>query len=546
MDQSSDDFNIRQDLLSFYYYVKDRYVKRSYRENRIPQVDLKRLSTILQVPKVLKNFEEETGCWSEFICDLAYHLKIVSYIRHKESSWYVDKITDNFIRLQPIAWKNYLQNLSGDKEKMILDVLMKNSVNEFYHKSSLGISPRFPTRGRDYCGSNDMDLFSIRVQLLKLLSSYEENKEIPFSDFVERVKREYPHLILKKGKHKQKYEYFYEYVTSKDLPYPKEKEIQETDSDAFERVEGRYLAFFLEDIPALMQFVRLKYDQKVVEDRLSPSPIHYIKSFTVLPKLKGVLTNQSEFHRVSVTITADFKIFLDAPLFPDRERELLEPYCKVHSYDKHVLTLELNRKKSVESLARETTIETPIDVIKKLTKNIPQNVMIEMQEWCNQADQLIVYEDFGLLELRDFPEIYKEKLLEQMKDNISEQIVPGLFLVRAPKNSYEYMKLKEWAPEKIEHSMKRLLLEWTPFRFIRETKVLEKVRLAEVPFFAIQSPHVGILKKLDKFLQEEGVKPTFFCKETNSVIFPETGRVKIRSFIKKISTEFECVGELST
>ena len=316
------DFNLRRDLVAFMEHAKVYEMKRSHRENRIAKTDLKRLAKLLQAPQALQEDEAEKGIWTERIASLALGMGLVSYDTKGDYAFYSSQektYADNYIKVNTEAYKEYLAGSSLEKELSILEALLKTTSNEFHYTGFFGSIARFSTSGSAINGTSKMNLLQIRRQLLAILATFEINTPIPFALFMQKVKRFNPDLILSKWSEKfPKYFYFYEDVYSRN-------QVQDADPDGYEKVEGRYLAYFLEEIPVLMQFISLEYDEekgKRVGGLLPPSS--FIKSFTLSKKCKAVLTKDLAYlNHVKITATPDFKIFIESTLYPEQALILL-------------------------------------------------------------------------------------------------------------------------------------------------------------------------------------------------------------------------------
>ena len=405
------DFNIRRDLVAFMEYSKVYDMKRSHRENTIAKPDLKRLAKLLKAPHELQENEAEEGNWTETISSLALAMGLVLYDTEGEYAFYSSQdrtYPDNYIKVNEDVYERYLAKNSMEKELCILAALLKNTPNEFHHASSLGSQVRFSTRGSAVNGASKMDLPQIRTRLLEILAKFDIDTPIPFISFVQKVKKSDPNLILSKWSQKlPKYYCFYAHKYQ-------EIEIADADPDAYEKVEGRYLAYFLEELPVLMQFISLEYDAETSKgsDGFLP-PCSFIKSFTLSKKCKALLIKDIAYlNHVKITATPDFRVFIESTLYPEQAMILLAPYTEEILRDTHMITLELNGVKTVKSLAANAALPSPEKALQKLKVDVPKNVAIDSATWMAKADKFLVYENIALLEVDLKSPALRKKIIE--------------------------------------------------------------------------------------------------------------------------------------
>lgn len=559
--------------MGFIDYVLKRDVKRSHRENRIPKSDLKRLVKVLQPPQILRETEPTEGYWAEWISDLARKLGLISYDTEGIYAGYSSVDTsfpDNYIGVNIPKVERYMRSSSSERERAILNVLISENKNEFHRASLLGSQDRFDYWGSGVNAASRMKLPAIRRRLLQILAGYEPGKVIPFEEFVQRIKTTEPDLIIaskaeldewKKQethfhgtrKSRNKYDSFLEYRLEEKEDglhqiWDSKKEINEKEADAFERVEGRYLAFFLEEIPVLMHFVRLHYSRN---DRymVSHPPTGIIQSFMVNENLRGILKGSSpDLDRVTVTVLPDFTLIVEAPLYPDREIAQLTPYTTPVSEDRHLTTLRIDRKKTVESLAADPSTPSLLTVLDELTDRIPQNVSHEVGEWTNLADRFVIYEEAGLLEFTDSRKKPSETIVGNLRKSVWSKASTRFTILRSPEEVFRELEELEQVPAKVRHpdnALRRELLRhapdgYRPSRRKRKRKeAIEQVRLAEMGFIAYRSENGRFLYALAKHLRDAGVTPVLLDSDSHILAVPDTARSDIRAALKKLHSAFE-------
>lgn len=573
IDLSPEDFNIRRDLMAFVHYAWERDIKRSHRENLIPKSDLKRLIKILQPPEILRDLEPTEGHWAEWISELARNLGLISYdIKGSYIGYHSTEpaFPDNYIAVNELMFKEYMELKPSDKERTILKALIHHNKNEFHFPSLLGTQGRFDGWGSGVNAASRMDLPSIRQRLLEMLADYEPGKIIPFEKFVQRIKTTEPDLIInskaeqayqkkiknrfaEKPKEHNKYECFLEHriKTNEDVFYRNRegrKEINEKDLDAFERVEGRYLAFFLEEIPVLMQFVRLQYHHSK-NDCMIPPPAGIIQSFTVHEKLRSIIQKRSSnFDRVTVTVLPDYTVIVEAPLYPDRELAQLDPFTKHVSTDKHVTTLRIDRKKTVDYLAANPSTPTLRIVLDEMVDKIPPNVAHEIDSWTNMADRFVIYEEVGLLEFTDSKNNPSESLENHLDKLIWEKASSRFAILHDPEDAFQMIEKLEQVPIKIKHSKNTLRQELLRHSSAgnrsgsgkgKRKKPLEKAKLIEIAFVAYRVENKKLLTALTKHLCDAGINPVLIDNSNCIITVPDAARSHIRASLKKLSDLFE-------
>lgn len=555
--------NICRDLITFITYISDRDVKRSHRDNLIPKADLKRLTKILDVPETRKDSELEEGSWAEWISFIALNMGLISYDIEGSYATYSSCTTsypENYIEINEQNCKKFFSLTPAEKEMSILKTLLEKNKNEFHYSSILGTIGRFSTTGSAINAASKMNLEHIRKELLEILSGYEIDKPIPFETFLQDVRKQHPHLILKKYD-KSKYYCFYENL------YPKKRtddehswnngdkqiEVNESDPDAFMRVEGRYLAYFLEQIPNVMQLVTLKFDQDYIQGQHDKHPMlpHFIKSFSVTKKLKAMVKKDlSYLNYVKTTVTPDFKIFIESTLYPDNELEALKPHTNVISRHQYMTTLELDRKKSIQSLANNPSAKNTLDVLKDLGVIIPKNVATDVSEWSTQADKFVVYNNVGLLEIdKESPDIRK-LFLKDFNHHIVDHENSEFVIVNNFEQLYQILEQTEMIPVKIRHNKNRIRTEKLKFasskpknHFAKQVKgnsiSIEKVALEESHFIALKSKNQDFIRKLSKAFQDKGIEPVHYDEKAGICFIPNTARSKLNPVIKILRKKFE-------
>jgi len=552
------DFSIRKDLLVFIDYVDSKGIKRSHRGNRIMKGDFKRLAKILTVPERLRDGEPEDGDWAHFICGLAYGLKLLTYdTEGVYAGWSSSEpsFPDNYIEINGAAVDRYMTLSSSDKEREILEVMLKEQSNEFYTPALLGRSlGRFDRRGSGVNIASKMNFTKIRRRLLEILAVSEPGQAIPFHELLQHIKKKEPNLILdskfkprieippsswSKDDPNQLYHCFYEGPKG---TYDR-IEIHESEVDSFKRVEGRYLAFFLEEIAHLMQFVQLEYDDDYECD-VRPGLPDYIKSFTVTRKLAPILQSGSDaLDTVKIRMTPDYKLFVEAELYPDKELGILEPFTRQESSGTHLTVLKLDRKKAVAELAENPDTPHVADILKGLDVTIPKNIAVELAEWSRSADKFVIYKNVGLLEFRNVNAKQQETVLDTLQNCLVGRGGDSFAIVTKPGNVYSKLRSMELLPNSVKHTNKRVHLATEAGSITKKAALaappLKKVILNESSFIALQTKDKKFAAQLKKGLQDLKVEPIITDTSLGYVIIPDSYRSKIHPLIRKLGKSFD-------
>ncbi len=575
-DFSPRDFNVRRDVLVFIEYVRKRGIKRSHRDNQIPQSDRKRLAKLLEVPELIREIEPEEGYWAEWICSLARRLKLITYDTEGIYVGYTsqsESYPDNYIKIDETAITKYLALSSAQKERHILDVLIHENANEFYEPSLLGTQGRFDTFGSAVGAASRMD----RRRLLAMLASYPAGSPVPFMEFFERVHREEPNLIIdhdpkppqpadKKSQRafrhnplpqtpRTVYECLYEHrnkivdgavLTDRGTS----KEISEKDPDAYFRAEGRYLAYFLEDIPVLMQFIQLEYQEVKNPLLLVPDPPNFIKNFTVTEKLGAVLDNRMpDADRVKVTISPDFTILIEALLYPDTILTRLAPYTVLKSSHHHTHILELSRDKTIETLTSTPAARPLADVLADVATlssgPIPRNVAADIAEWTGHAEKCVVFEDVALIEMRNLEPGLAATTIKGLGNLVTHTISPRFALATHAAKVFNHLEALELVPVSIHHADSVLRESLLPrvqkakrapgARAKHETASPEATWL-ESNMAAYTSNNRALLQAVATQLREANITPVLLDKTEDAglLVVPDTARAKVNSLIRKL------------
>lgn len=520
--------NLKYNLLLFLRYASCNEIKRSYRTNAIPSSDIKKLEKIFLFPESLASCHEEDDesasnfelqikshsnkaaeTYIEFIASLALKMGLVSYDTEGDyAGYYSCEVTfkDNYIVVNASAYQKYLKSSSAEKEYAILNSLMEDHHNEFHTPSLTGSSERFSKHGARVNAAAAMKLPQIRKNLLEILHTFAVDTPILFSSFVHKVQEVAPDLIVPRSKKSPKYQYFYESDPSSF--FSQNREIQESDEDSFMRVEGRYLAYFLENIPLLMEWVTLTYDPEFRTTNLTclpPLPT-FIQSFTISKKMDAMLSKDLAYlNYIKTTITPDLKIFIESHLSPDHELTALEPYTERVSSSKHVTILELSRKKTVQSLATQLDLPLPQELFEKMGIVLPKNVATEIDSWIAEADKFILYENVDLVEVD--PSL-KETILKQFSPHFVKSHHCSYLIAPSRVNIYAHLEKAALIPTMCQHAEDKIFIDKFKFatpptlpKELQASLKKEKLKISTTEFVAFTVKNPKFLDQLSAAFQ---------------------------------------------
>lgn len=446
--------DLRKDLHVFVDYVANRDVKRSTRGNNLPKVDARRLAKLITDPNAVEQVEANArGTWLGYIDWLALKLGFVNYDTKGRYLGYSSRepsYPDNYIEYQEKKYNRFMALSLQDQEQLILNTLIEHysySENELLQTGVQGCLNTFDSWG---CATRILPFLNFaksRRLLLDILKGCESNVWYSVISLVQYLKSEHPwFLIPEKPRYKHpsdkrdgRYGNFREGKRYSD-DY---KTISAKDSNAFEKVEGRYVERFLEGIPLTLGYLSVAYDRSE-DEKIYPS----------MNKLKGFKLNRNFLRFMhkdiifpKVTVQPNFEIHVESVFYPAGILAELTPLADVVSADT-VSILKLKKKKVAAQLARDESLNVT-DVLKDISgKNLPQNVLAELEEWAGHSQVFTLYDGFALLE--------GDKDLVLAKDFTVENITPSLRIVHSPEALFSKLEEQELVPLLVKHTEKSL------------------------------------------------------------------------------------------
>lgn len=483
--------NLRRDLYWFVSYVRESGLTRSVRENAVPKTAARRLARLLSwAPEAELVERQGRGVWSDYVSHVARDLGVVEFavegVYRGESSM-SESFPDNEVRFKAAAWQTYLRRTPREKERALLDSLIKSTPNEFFLEPSLVPGEAFAATGSAIGPASRIDLPKTRRSLLQLLAKLEPGVWYEMRGLVELVHSEARHLILdpatrqpdpesmqrlhqwewdsKYGGRGKKlptkpesrlediYTNFREFPAGKDRYSSAGRQITESTADAFLRVEGRYLEWFLREIPYVAGFIELA--ARSAKDRtgldVSP-PLGRLRGVRVTDKLLRVLGTDPELNRVGVTVLPNFEVLVDAPSYPEAVFEALLPYAALEREDGPVLRFRLDRRRVLEHVAGHPEAR-PEEVLARLSgRPVPENVEAELRSWCGHIERLTFFDDVGLVEVEAGA---RERVRAALGDDVVDDRGDGFLLIRKPGRGFNRLEEALEVPARIRHGERR-------------------------------------------------------------------------------------------
>ena len=451
----SNQYDLRHDLHAYVEYVQDRDVKRLHRSNELNRSDSKRLAKLMSNSSVIEEVEQNGYSeWINYIDILAYVFEFVKYDTEGIYVGYTSSepsFPDNYIDIDAEKYKKFIDLPLIEQEQKLLVLLVNHYLddkNEFYNTSALGRLSGFSTRGSATGIMPDLDFARARRFLLEVLQSCTPGVWYTTSSLIQYLKEYHPYFLIPK---KPKFQYKYEEKKGRygnfreGKRWDEEIEILESDADAFERVEGRFVERFLEGLPLILGYIEVAYSK--TEHKGYLPEINQLQAFRVNDKFLHVMSGK--IIEPKVTVQPNFEVHVESELYPVRIITELTKLADVVTKDKASI-LKLQKKKVLTQLS----IREDLDVIRLLeklsTQKLPQNVRIELDEWIGASEAFTLYEMAVLFEGdKDLPEIDQFTI---------ERISPAMRIVHSPGRLFTHLEQKELIPLHIKHRSSTLTL----------------------------------------------------------------------------------------
>ena len=450
----SNERELRRDIHVFVDYVQDREVKRSHRSNALGKADSKRMAKLMTDCEAVREVDQKGySVWVNLIDSLALNLGFVNYDTKGSYAGYSSSepsFPDNYIECRENTYQIFLEQSIQKREQVLLDRIVGmygGCSNEFFVPSRLGRLDAFDRSGCATGVTPSLDFANIRRFLLKLLSQCDPGVWYSTSGLISYLKSEHPYFLIPE---KPAYRYRWEEEKGRYCNFKEGKKsrwdsitIPKQAPDVFERVEGRYIERFLENIPLIFRYIEVAYTKEAYKG-LFPR-LGCLKAFRVTTRFVHFMENKVSAPKV--TVQPNFELHVESLFYPVTLLSQLFPLTEIVS-ENNIIILKLTRQKVVAHLVENEELDV-ITLLTELTgRELPENIETELQEWTDHTENFILYEGFGLLE--------GEKN-EQTSDSFTiEEITPNLRIVHSPKVLYERLEQAELVPFHIEHANSNL------------------------------------------------------------------------------------------
>ncbi|MBN2387048.1 MAG: hypothetical protein JXB85_08505 [Anaerolineales bacterium] len=451
-----------QDLFAYLDYVSERSVKRMTRTNAIPRADLQRLAKLLGIePPEKDDWRYMQQYWVDFIDGLALRLGLISYDLEGTYRGYNSSgpsFIENYISSNTANIDKFLALSPAAQEKQILDTLIQaktlrrhedSNNNEFFQSSVLGSLDSFHEWGAATGLMPTLKFPEIRRFLLDVLKDCPAGQWVSTESLIAWLKANHPFFLIPKnvpqtdkwGHPITRYGNFHE---SKEQWFHDRKPVPDNAPDGFERVEGRYVERFLENIPLTMRFVDVAYEPAPYS---GPLPSYgMLKAFRVNERFLHLMSGETGAPKI--TIQPNFEVVIESTFYPAATVRQVAPLGEQMSsatsgHGAYVGIFHLNKT----SVAAAQVKNPDLDVAALLTElsehDLPPNVQVELEEWAGHADQFILYEGVSLLEST-------EDVADADGFTI-EHVSPTLRLVRNGEQVFSTLEMLDHVPLRVQH-----------------------------------------------------------------------------------------------
>lgn len=479
------DFDLRHDLHNLVAYMRQHQVKRRTRDNNLPKNDVKRLAKRLSYPHIQDEYEADGfSPWLNFVDLHCLALGFLDYDLKGDYRGYSSvepSFPENYVTVREAVHDKFIQQTLIQQERILLDFLVApydHSRNEFFSLSPVGWLDSFSLFGSAVGILPHIDFAKARWFLLEQLGQLEPGAWYDTASWVAELKRDHPYFLIpekpqrevrnpheffrraqmtargkKKGKKDSKppepqYEAVPRYASLYEKYYTTRDDVIPEDApDGFERVEGRYIERFLEYIPFVLGYVDLAYaadyEARLYRRVYTPDDEvsrDVIKAFRVTPLLRQVL--QRALPAPTVTIQPNFEVVVESSVYPAQTLRSLGRLGTV-SHKGQTSSVLLDKKAVAAAVAADETLDVLALLRQYAQRDLPQNILIELQEWVQRSDVFTLYENVHLVE--------DQVGLPLVKDYAIQHIHKHLYLVPDHKQIGEQLRQRQQAVLVIEH-----------------------------------------------------------------------------------------------
>ncbi len=439
--------DLRRDLHVFVAYVKDREIKRGHRDNLIPKADARRLAKLMSDKVADDEIEADSySQWLHFVDRVALKLGFVSHDTEGVYAGYTSSapsFPDNFMQFNAKAYDDYQKKSLAKQESILLELILKEgegSRSEFFHSSIIGRLDCFSSFGSATGVIPCINFADIRSFLLKLLAELPTGQWLSTQSFIEFLKHKHRHfLIPAKPQYKNKWDQKEGRYSNfrEGHPYKAQTAIAETDPDAFERVEGRYIERFLEGVPKLFGYIDVGYSKP---DAGKYPMLGGLPTFRVNERLQRALGGSLAEPNVKVTPT--FEVYVQSEVYAARVLNQLTQVGELVS-DDSTTVYRLTKQKVAAAQASNHSLNVIRLLESLVTTPLPENVRRELADWSEHGEKFVLYSGFSLLETDGevaVPERFQVECIQ-----------PGTYIVRSSKKVFEELEQLERMPLKVDH-----------------------------------------------------------------------------------------------
>ncbi len=537
----ANDRDILRDLFTYLEYIEQRGIKRMARSNDIPKSDAVKIAKLLGDPELVKIAQEHGGtAWGNLLDQLAYHLALVNYDTEGEYIGYSSSsptFTDNYVEINEAGLKNFDNLPPAAQEKRILADLLGKTARELENQGVL--SSLYPLRIYN-SHLDQVKLPAVRQFLLDVLKKCLPGVWYSTASLVAYLKVNHPYFLLPEklptkdrwGSPMTRYQGIRE-----TYDYSIKDEILEGAHNAFERVEGRYVERFLENIPLILRFVEVAYDPEVEKDGLG---LNKLKAFRVTERFQRLMSGQESAPKV--TIQPNFDVVVESDFYPAgvirQVAALGEQVSSPNSGHGAYVGIFLLKKAAVAAAQVKNPDLEVIALLKTISgRELPPNVQIELDEWAGHADQFTLYEGFALLEMAEVP-LEAEKF-------VAEKISPTLHLVRSPEKVFSTLETLGQVPVWIQHPIGEItsVAEFAQSVFPKESarvnapQTAKPVKVAKLVTVSYQFPEAESFASIQKALAELRC-PFQSDPVTRTVSLQQKDQAKFDEAVQKLASDF--------
>ena len=536
----------RRDLHVFVRYVQEREVKRSHRGNDLGKADSLRLAKLMTDSGAVAGVQETGGSrWVDFVDGLALKLGFVSYDTAGTYVGYSSSepsFPDNYVQFNAAKYQQFVLSSLAAQERTLSEALIgerEGGQSEFYTTSVLGRLGGFSAWGCAIGVVPMLDFVAIRRFLLNLLPQVcAVGKWYSTAALVQYLKAHHPYFLIPQqprykdqwGRQQGRYGNFHE---SKDT-WGYEINISDSDPDAFERVEGRYVERFLEGLPLTLGYVDVAY---------APQPyagvypaINHLRALRVNNRLLRALAGDIPPPRV--TVQPNFEVYVESEFYPAHVLAQLLPLGELVSADVTTI-LKLQKERVAAQLAQSEQLDVGALLTRLAGRELPQNVAWELAEWGRHAEKFTLYRGFALLE--------GDEDLPAADPFTVERIAPGIRIVHSPAALFSRLEEAELAPLRVTHAPASLSRLPAAARtvFVRPAPAVKPTPREKEPAVLLRHTTIRLHFPTDKLLERvrqallEVRCPAEVDKANRTLTFSRRHEPQVADVLKALETEYQ-------